>query len=72
LVEDESLETAYRAREQELGDWHRKKTVSNPRVGMKIDVRDTEDIWCIGIIKQVIANESHSQTLLIHYQGISD
>ena len=34
-----------------------------------VDVRDTEDIWCIGTIKGIYSNNNHANTLLIHYKG---
>ena len=32
-------------------------------------MKDTENIWCIGIIKKMIKNKNHSDTLFIHYEG---
>jgi hypothetical protein len=34
--------------------------------GMKVDVKDTEGIWCSGTVKSII-NVENSTLLLIHY-----
>jgi len=49
--------------------WMDKRSVKDVTVGSRIDVRDTESIWCIGIVKDIIKNKNHKETLLIHYAG---
>lgn len=46
-----------------------KRSVKNFTVGTKLDVKDTESVWCVGTIKEVIINKNHKETLLIHYEG---
>jgi len=38
---------------------------------MKLDVRDTEYIWCIATIKEITINDANRNNLnlLIHYDG---
>ena len=38
-------------------------------VGSKIDVRDTEYIWCIGLVKIKIESAHKELLLVIHYEG---
>lgn len=45
------------------------RAVTNFTVDMKLDVLDTEQIWCVGVVKQIFANPAHGSTLLIHYKG---
>jgi hypothetical protein len=42
--------------------------VSEPAEGMRIDVRDTEYVWCVAIILKVLTNKKHANTLFIHYE----
>lgn len=36
---------------------------------MKIDVRDTEYIWCKGTIEKVVHTQKKAKLLYIHYEG---
>jgi hypothetical protein len=38
-------------------------------VGEKIDVRDTDYIWCIGTVRMVIESINHEPIIAIHYEG---
>lgn len=69
LLNDKKLKKSYKIREKEFEDWLQKKSISQPEKGQMVDVRDTEDIWCIGTIKDIFINDDHSKTLLIHYKG---
>lgn len=35
---------------------------------MMLDVRDTEQIWCVAQIKKVVVYEKGPHALLIHYE----
>lgn len=37
--------------------------------GARLDVLDTENIWCVGEVIKVLPNKNHASTLLIHYAG---
>lgn len=60
----------YVNRKIEYKKWVNMKKIKKIEINQKVDVRDTENIWCIGIVKKILANKNHSNTLLIHYQGI--
>ena len=72
LANDPELQKSYCDRQKELEEWLESKKVKNIQKGQQVDIRDTEDIWCIGIIKEIYENENHGKTLLIHYQGNSN
>ena len=38
-------------------------------VGDKIDVRDTEFIWCVGLIRIKIESATKEPLLVVHYEG---
>lgn len=59
----------YARRVSEFGAWCERRRVRGVGVGSRLDVRDTESIWCVGVVKDVIRNERHDETLLIHYAG---
>ena len=47
------------------------KTKEQLRVGNKLDVRDTEHIWCIATIEQIIRKKSKTPLVYVHYEGWS-
>ena len=69
-IQNKELKDNYYQRKKEYTEWNNSKKLNKVEINQKIDVRDTEDIWCIGIIKKILKNSNHSNTLLIHYQGI--
>lgn len=69
MVGDQEKVKAYSSRKKDFQVWLEGKAILNPEVDQLVDVRDTEDIWCIGIIKGIYSNQNHSKTLLIHYKG---
>lgn len=69
IAKDAEIKEAYAQRELELEKWRQKRRLVDPKKGEHVDVRDTEYIWCIGEVKDIYTNSSHSKTLLIHYQG---
>ncbi len=44
---------------------HKVKTV---KAGEKIDVRDTEYVWCVGTVELRITSNSHKPLFYIHYE----
>ena len=69
ISKDQSIKDCYESRLKEYSEWLALKNVKEIVLNQKIDVRDTEDIWCIGIVMQIHRNSNHAHTLLIHYQG---
>mmetsp|Transcript_27262 Transcript_27262/g.26310 ORF Transcript_27262/g.26310 Transcript_27262/m.26310 type:complete len:82 (+) Transcript_27262:730-975(+) len=45
------------------------RRIENIEVGQKIDVRDTEYIWCVGVVKIKIESAHKEPLLVIHYDG---
>lgn len=43
--------------------------VEKVEVGQKLDVRDTEYIWCIGTVKVKIESPNRDTVVVIHYDG---
>lgn len=43
--------------------------VQTAKVGDKLDVRDTEYIWCVGTVKIIIESPFKELLLIIHYEG---
>ena len=41
------------------------------KVGNKLDVRDTEHIWCIATIEQIIRKKFKTPLVYVHYEGWS-
>jgi len=69
---DIQIKKNYKERQDELMEWLDKKKLKNIQKGQQVDVRDTEEIWCIGTIREIYSNSNHQRTLLIHYKGRSD
>lgn len=46
-----------------------KKKIDKVEVGDKIDVRDTDYIWCIGEVRMIIESVGKDPILAIHYLG---
>jgi hypothetical protein len=58
----------YFRRQKEAQEWAESKKLKNVLEGMLIDMRDSENIWCLARIKKVFRNNDHSKTLLVHYE----
>lgn len=43
--------------------------VDKVEVGDKVDVRDTEFIWCVGLVKMKIESPNKEPLLAVHYEG---
>lgn len=48
--------------------WKAKHVLQDVKAGDKIDVRDTEYIWCVGTVELKISTSNHSPVLYIHYE----
>lgn len=60
----------YKERVKTYKLWKDKHSLDEVKVGDKIDVRDTEYIWCIGNVELKITSEKHHPVLYIHYEVI--
>ena len=68
-IQAEGIQEGYKDKVKEVREWDENRRVGDLAVDAEIDVKDTENIWCIGIVKEIIKNKNHSDTLLIHYKG---
>jgi len=63
----------YKARIEGYKQWKEKHHLCTPgkviKVGDKVDVRDTEHIWCAGLIELKISTQNRQPLLYIHYDG---
>ena len=49
--------------------WRQKHLLSQIKVGDKVDVRDTEYVWCKAIVELKVLSESRKPLLYVHYEG---
>lgn len=64
---EESLDLQARKREAKI--YFAKKNLKTVEVGQKVDVRNPEYIWCVGIIKKIsYRQENNCKILFIHYE----
>ncbi len=50
--------------------WLHKHEVHELKAGQKIDVRDTEYVWCVGNVELKITSLTHAPLFYIHYEVI--
>ena len=50
-------------------DWVEGRKIENIEVGEKVDIRDTEYIWCEGKVKIKIECPNRDTLLVVHYEG---
>lgn len=50
-------------------EWIDSRRIDNVDVGTKIDIRDTEYIWCEGTVKIKIECPNRDPLLVVHYEG---
>lgn len=61
----------YNTRLQNHKNWLKKHTLCNARPGQKVDVLDTEHIWCTAEVEIKILAEDRKPLLYLHYDGWS-
>jgi hypothetical protein len=54
-------------RKKEMKEYKESIKIGEISEGMKIDAKDTEGIWCEGVIKRVI-EENNCRLALVHYE----
>jgi hypothetical protein len=63
----------YKQRLESYREWKEKHLLCAPgkvvKPGEKVDVRDTEHIWCVGQIELKICTQNRQALLYIHYEG---
>ena len=50
-------------------EWKDKHGVKEVRVGDKLDVRDTEYVWCKAVVELKIVSQNRQPLLYVHYEG---
>ena len=69
ISQNPEQEKNYSERKKEYIFWKNQKKITNFEIEKKYDIKDTENIWCIGIIKKIVKNTNHADTLFVHYLG---
>ncbi len=62
------LSQLFSKRRDEMLTWKESRRVRNIEEGELVDVRDSENVWCVAKIVKVFTNDCHTRTLLIHYE----
>lgn len=65
---DEKVKETFYKRKAEWEKWQNDREVKDLPEGSRLDVRDTEYIWCVGVLKKKV-EKKNSLTFLIHYEG---
>lgn len=59
-------------RRKQYMEWKKSHTLVNVSIGDKVDVRDTEYIWCTGSVERILKSRYNCADLyFIHYEGWS-
>lgn len=62
------LSQLHSKRRDEMIDWKESRRLKKIEEGELVDLRDSENVWCVARIKKVLDNHSHKRTLLMHYE----
>ena len=72
-LEESSLEPEeceferYKKRVQSYKEWKEKHILKIVKAGDRVDIRDTEHIWCSGMVELKISTENRHPLLYVHY-----
>ena len=66
ISHEEDTDSAYQVRIEGNKQYKERLRITDAHEGMKIDVKDTEGIWCIGTIKTVMKVENN-KLVLVHF-----
>lgn len=55
-------------RRDEMVAWKESMRLKKIEEGELVDMRDSENVWCVAKIKKVFNNGAHPRTLLMHYE----
>ena len=67
--EDPDVKVQWEAQKCDHITWQLKKKIDKIEVGEKIDVRDTDYIWCIGTVRMIIESATREPIIAVHYEG---
>jgi hypothetical protein len=65
--EDSEIKVQWEKQKFEHTTWQLERKLDKAEVGDKVDVRDTDYIWCVGEVKMIIEAANKEPLLAIHY-----
>ena len=67
--DDAEVKVSWENQKCDFKTWQLKKKLDKVEVDDKVDVRDTDYIWCIGTVTMVVESMNHEPIIAIHYEG---
>jgi hypothetical protein len=64
-----SIKDRWEGQKRDHKVWLDEKKIENLEPGMKVDIRDTEYIWCTGEVKIRIECANREPLVVVHYEG---
>jgi hypothetical protein len=68
-IKDAALQQKWERQKQAHKEWAEGRRLEAVEVGAKVDLRDTEYIWCEGTVKIKIECPEREPLLIVHYEG---
>ena len=69
-LSDENESKSYQKRISIAKDWHQNRKITDFSVGIKVDIRSPEYVWCSGIIRKIHWRmDTNLKIMLVHYEG---
>ncbi|CAD8149768.1 unnamed protein product [Paramecium pentaurelia] len=68
VISSQKNNEQYLSRKKDLKVWKAKKKIQTFNIGDLVDILDTEHIWCVGKILNIIQKKKENQ-ILVHYEG---
>jgi hypothetical protein len=66
---DSDVMAQWETQKCEFTTWQLKKKIDKIDIGEKLDVRDTDYIWCTGEVRMIVESINREPILAIHYEG---
>lgn len=66
---DSDVMAQWETQKCEFTTWQLKKKIDKIDIGEKLDVRDTDYIWCVGEVRMIVESINREPILAIHYEG---
>ena len=61
----------YEERRRNFEEWIQRTLLGEVKAGQRIDIKDTEHVWCVGQVELKFTSKSRPPLLYIHYEGWS-
>lgn len=69
--ENKAYIEGYNKRKEENRIWNENRKINEFYVGMKLDIRSPEYVWCVGIIKRILfRGENQKRLIVITYENL--